>query len=177
MTVADQLDFFASVTSAPEPTPSGSLSMVRHFAEQARQGRLDALEALRRAELEVDAYVRRQTAMREEEVRGNREGKLVAEPPGTSAKSARLVAPRTGSQRARILTAVVEYGGLTDHELAERLRLLDNSVRPRRSELLTSGYVRDSGRVRQHRGSSWVVWEATEAGMAWWRQQQAGGAA
>ncbi|MFF5992599.1 hypothetical protein [Prauserella flavalba] len=166
--MADLFDFFAS-PNPPEPKPAGSLHKVRHFAEQARQGRLDALEALRLAEAEVAEYLTRQATVRDAEVRATGEGKVRADARETSAKAARLVAPRSGSQRARILAAVVEYGGCTDLELAERLALLDNSVRPRRSELLDGGFVRDSGRVRQHRGSTWVVWEATPAGLDWYR--------
>jgi hypothetical protein len=163
-----------------EPEPVGSLSRVAHFAEEARQGRLAALVALAMAEAEVEAFLeqqRRTAAAHDAVVRESREGRVVANPRSTSAKAARDIAPKVGSQRARILAAVVEHGGLTDHELSERLELLDNSVRPRRSELIEGGYLQDSGRVRQHRGSQWSIWEATESGYAWYRAQQLGGVA
>jgi predicted ArsR family transcriptional regulator len=97
-----------------------------------------------------------------------REGMVAKNPTATSARAARRVEPKTGTQRGKVLTALVEHGGLTDLELAEKLGLLENSVRPRRTELCTGQYARDSGRVREHRGSQWVVWEATDAGRAWW---------
>lgn len=155
---------------------SGSLSRVRHFAEEARQGRLAALEALRRAEAEVDAYLARQAQARDAEVRATTEGKVSTDPKATSARAARDIAPKAGSQRARILSALAEHGGLTDLEIAGQLGLLDNSVRPRRTELVSGGYVVDSGRTRTHRGREWVVWEATEEGRAWWRSQIGGAA-
>ncbi|NIJ10610.1 hypothetical protein FHU38_000954 [Saccharomonospora amisosensis] len=171
-------DLFGSSTGPAEPAVqvSGSLYRVRHFAEEARQGRLAALEALRRAEAEVDAYLARQAQARDAEVRAAGEGKVAADPRPTSAQAARTIAPRVGTQRARILAAIVEYGGLTDHELAERLGMLDNSVRPRRTELVSGGFAADSGRVRTHRGTAWVVWEATEEGRAWWRSLLGGAA-
>jgi hypothetical protein len=50
-----------------------------------------------------------------------------------------------------------------------------SSVRPRRGELLEDGYVIDTGRVREHRGSQWVVWMPTDLAMDWYlrAEQQA----
>ncbi|EHR62650.1 helix-turn-helix domain-containing protein [Saccharomonospora cyanea] len=170
--MADLFDLF----STPAEQPTGNLARVKHFAEQARQGRLAALEALNQAVAEVDAYLARQAQARDTEVRATTEGKTTANPRATSARAARNIAPKTGTQRARVLAAVVRHGGLTDLELAEQLGLLENSVRPRRTELVTGGYVVDSGRTRTHRGTEWVVWEATDAGKAWFADQLGGAA-
>jgi hypothetical protein len=164
----DLFDFFTPPGEQPEETVTGSLARVRHFGDLAREGRLDALAAIGRIEAEVEAYLVRQAAVRDAEVTGNGEGMVRADPAITSARAARNVEPNTGNQRGRILTALVEHGGLTDLELAVKLGMLDNSVRPRRTELVAGGYAEDSGRVREHRGSEWIVWTATEAGRAWW---------
>ncbi|NIH81705.1 hypothetical protein [Amycolatopsis viridis] len=170
--MTEPFDFFAAADEPPfEPT--GALGRVGHFAEQAHQGRLDALEALRRAEAEVSEYLRRQAIARDGEVRAATEGKVHADAPATSARTARNIAPRTGTQRARVLTDIVEHAGATDFEICERVGLLDNSVRPRRAELVEGGYVRDSGRIREHRGSQWVIWEPTPAGIDWYRDHSA----
>jgi hypothetical protein len=169
----DLFDFFTAPGEQPEETVTGSLARVRHFGDLARQGRLDALAAIDRMVAEVDTYLARQAAVRAEEVSGNREGRVSRDPRSTSASAARRVAPRAGSQRGRVLTAIVEFGGLTDYELSEKLSLLDNSIRPRRSELQADSYVVDSGRIRQHRGSAWAVWQATPKGLDWYREHGA----
>jgi hypothetical protein len=116
-------------------------------------------------------------AARDAEVTRPAEGIVAADPAATSARAARLVAPRTGSQRARLLEYIVTApGGVTDFEAARDLRLLPNAVRPRRGELAGGGYVVDSGRTRRHRGSQWTVWTATDEANAWY-QRQIGGAA
>jgi hypothetical protein len=168
---------FDQPVTEPAHVPVGSLARALHFAEQAKLGRLDALEALDRAAAEVSAFVeqqRRTAAARDAEVTGDREGKVVANPASTSAKAARNVEPRTGTQRARVLVDIVEHAGATDHEIARRLSMLDSSVRPRRGELAEGGYVVDSGRIREHQGSDWTVWQATANGMSWYRRNAGG---
>ena len=86
----------------------------------------------------------------------------------TSVDAADLVAPRTGSQRARVLDAVHAVstgplGGLTDVELARQTGLPANSVRPRRVELVDLGWLEDTGRKREHLGRGHVVWGLTES--------------
>ena len=81
----------------------------------------------------------------------------------TSVDAADLVAPRTGSQRGKVLDAVHAVsvgplGGLTDVELARQTGLPPNSVRPRRVELVDLGWLEDTGRKRQHLGRAHVVW-------------------
>lgn len=86
----------------------------------------------------------------------------------TSVDAADLVAPRTGSQRARVLDAVHSVstgplGGLTDVELARQTGLSANSVRPRRVELVDLGWLEDTGRTRAHLGRAHAVWGLTES--------------
>lgn len=136
-------------------------------AEATISAAIDDLEARRRAA----------AAVRDAEVVANRDGLTTAEPSATSARAARLVEPRTGSQRARILRYVVEApNGVTDYEISRDLQLLPNSERPRRNELVDGGYVVDSGRTRRHRGSDWAVWEATDEAHAWFRRRIGGAA-
>ncbi|MEU0467199.1 hypothetical protein ABZ215_24630 [Amycolatopsis sp. NPDC006131] len=164
--MSDQPDLFSCVIE-PEP-PVGALSRVRHFGDLARQGRLDALTAIGRIEAEVDAFLARAAAARDAEVLGDTEGRLRVDAKSTSERAARLVQPKTGNQRGKILIDIVEHGGSTDYELEHRLGLLASSVRPRRVELVQSGFIIDSGRVRHHQGSQWTLWVATEAGHAWY---------
>lgn len=165
--------------ATPPMHPIELVNRTVHFAEAARGGRLRALDALAAVEAEVLGYVRHlgdMAAVRDAEVTRNAEGKVSADPPATSARAARLVEPRTGNQRGAILRFIVEGDGSTDFEIARDLRILPNSVRPRRGELAEAGYVADSGRTRQHRGSDWVVWEATAEGRAWYRRAFGGAA-
>jgi predicted ArsR family transcriptional regulator len=81
--------------------------------------------------------------------------------------------PRSGTQRAKVLLVLhhdLMYpgpeGGLTDDEIANRSRLLGNSVRPRRGELVADGLVQDSGHRRSsNMGHPAVVWTLTEEGL------------
>lgn len=149
-----------------DATPAGSVHKVVTLLTDAERGQLDPREAVARAKAEGLAFLERQR-LAAAEVTAPREGKVAANPRPTSARAARNVQPRTGTQRGRILVDIVEHGGATDHELETRLGMLASSVRPRRGELLADGYVRDSGRIRQHQGSDWTVWEPTDAGRAW----------
>lgn len=157
----------------PEPAyvPTGALPRVAHFYEQVKLGRLDALEGLKRAAAEVAAHLeqlRRTAAARDAQVTENREGKLRANASATSARAARNIIPKMGSQRGRVLSYIASNNGATDHQISRALGILDSSVRPRRGELLEDGYVIDTGRVREHRGSEWTVWMPTDLGMDWY---------
>jgi predicted ArsR family transcriptional regulator len=56
--------------------------------------------------------------------------------------------------------------GLTDDEIANKARLVSNSVRPRRGELVRDGLVQDSGHRRSsNMGHPAVVWTLTEEGL------------
>jgi hypothetical protein len=55
-------------------------------------------------------------------------------------------------------------GGLTDQEIATRLGLAENSVRPRRLELADAGPIADSGERRETAGGNpAIVWHANES--------------
>lgn len=159
------------------PEPVGALSRVPHFAEQFRAGRLSGEAAVAAMAAEVAAYVeqqRRTMAAHDAEITGDREGQVRADARDTSVKAAAAITLKAGTQRARVLEFIVEGGGSTDYEISRDLRLLPNSVRPRRGELLAGAYVVDSGRRREHRGSQWAVWVATEAGHAWYSRRIGG---
>lgn len=93
---------------------------------------------------------------------------------GTAATAAELVAPKAGTQRAKVL-ATFAYLALedaaprdhvrkwTDVDLATLTKLPANSVRPRRVELVDAGWLRDSGERRKHNGRDHVCWTLTEA--------------
>jgi hypothetical protein len=163
----------------PAIHPDALARSVRAYAAAAVAGHLPVWVALGSIETQVIGYARHMTRMasvRDAEVTANAEGKVTANPSTTSARAARNVEPRTGTQRARILTWIVEHPGATDYQLSVGLGLLDNSVRPRRGELVEAGYVRDSGRVLEHYGSPWTVWEATVEGGAWYLRATGGAA-
>lgn len=74
--------------------------------------------------------------------------------------------PASGSQRRTILDAIeAEDGGLCDHEIEARLGMNSSSVRPRRGELVSGGWVEDSGLRRlTPSGAEAVVWALTATG-------------
>ena len=89
--------------------------------------------------------------------------------PETSRQAAEANAPRSGTQRAKVLLALFgarsRHLGLTDDQIAAETGLVGNAVRPRRGELVADGFVEDSGERR----SSWmghpaVVWTITARG-------------
>lgn len=91
----------------------------------------------------------------------------------TAARGARL---KAGSTRVAVLDAIVAaepHGGATDAELFARLdRYGPNTLRPRRTELVSAGLIRaardEQGHVRYRDGST--VWVPTPAGLAALRQ-------
>lgn len=107
-------------------------------------------------------------------VTGDREGKVRRDAPATSRRAARRITVKSGTQRASILMALnaERLEGLTDFELSSRLRMLPNSVRPRRGELRDLGYVRPVQPVdgtkgtKTHRGEEWTLWTVTDVGHA-----------
>lgn len=78
---------------------------------------------------------------------------------GTSREAADKALGRSGSQRRRVYEFIVSTGGATDEELAEALGMNPSSVRPRRLELITAGFIRESGRTRKTAsGTPAIVW-------------------
>lgn len=88
----------------------------------------------------------------------------------TSRKAALANYPRQGSQRQKVLLQVAFMSGtrergVTRDELADRLGMSPNSVRPRVAELVEGGWVRESGRTRKTPlGRDAAVLEMTEVG-------------
>ncbi len=101
-----------------------------------------------------------------------RSPKLRHEASDTELAAAQRTLPKLGSQRRTVLEAIRRGGvvldddkirvgyrqtGATDREVALMTGLAENSVRPRRLELVEAGWVRDSGRRR----NGMTVWETT----------------
>lgn len=87
----------------------------------------------------------------------------------TSQEAALAILPKTGGQRARLLAELwnvarfnPQQPGLTDVELARLTGMRDNSVRPRRVELVRGGWVEDTGKTKPHHGGEHTVWALTE---------------
>jgi hypothetical protein len=84
----------------------------------------------------------------------------------TSRSAALDALPRAGTQRWRVLHALADQPS-TDEQLAGRLRLRTNTIRPRRLELLEGGWVCDSGdRFPTPMGNPAIVWTLTAEGRA-----------
>ena len=86
--------------------------------------------------------------------------KVGARSPDTSRAAALEVAPRTGTQRWRVLQFVTACGddGATDDEIQDALAMSGNTERPRRLELVEGGWIIDSGTRRRHQGRDRIVW-------------------
>lgn len=82
----------------------------------------------------------------------------------TSKSAALAAAPKSGTTRRRVLTAIIAAPS-TDEQIAMACGIAENSVRPRRKELLDGGFIVDSGqRRRTVAGNDAVVWAATDKG-------------
>jgi hypothetical protein len=84
-----------------------------------------------RAAAEVAAHldqVRRTAAARDAQVTGDREGKLNANPSATSARAARNIIPKVGTQRGRVLAYIASNNGATDHQISRSLGILSVSL-------------------------------------------------
>ena len=94
---------------------------------------------------------------------GPQRGMVGAEHPDTSRTAAAEVAPRTGTQRWRVLNHLRLCGpdGATDAELQDALHMNGNTERPRRVELVDGGWVEDSGDRRVSGGRPAIIWRAT----------------
>jgi hypothetical protein len=91
--------------------------------------------------------------------------------PGAAAVTQRTAAieayPATGTQRRRVLHAIATLGehGATDEELQQILDMNPSTERPRRVELVESGWIEDSEDKRRTKaGRAAVVWCLTPAG-------------
>ena len=117
-------------------------SLAQYLNEIASDAAAGDITARETARLHRDAikahfaHVDRMAAVRDAQVAESREGKVKREPTATSARAARKVALKSGTQRARVLAYLVENNGATDHEIGRDLAMGSNSVRPRRIELV-----------------------------------------
>jgi len=78
------------------------------------------------------------------------QGYLDFDSPSAAAR-ARQTPAKAGGDRERILDLLGREGPLTDEQIAERLAMEPNTVRPRRGELVKAGLVRavdEEGRTR-----------------------------
>lgn len=81
--------------------------------------------------------------------------------PETQRLAAIAIYPKTGTQRRDVLERIIAAGerGMTDEELHLVTGLKENSIRPRRDELVEGGWVVDSGQRRATRaGMAATVW-------------------
>jgi hypothetical protein len=82
--------------------------------------------------------------------------------PDTSYKAADAIMPVAGKLQQAVYAFAVERGayGFTDAEMFEQWPdKSENSLRPRRIELVVAGWLKDSGKRRPNkRGRSCVVW-------------------
>lgn len=87
--------------------------------------------------------------------------KLAADAKDTSKKAAERVLPKTGTQRHAVLDFIQgsDMYGATDAEISFHLNIPENSVRPRRLELVEMGWIADSGLRRAVPGHEQaIVW-------------------
>jgi transcription initiation factor IIE alpha subunit len=76
----------------------------------------------------------------------------------TSIAAAKKQIGKAAADRARIL-AFLGFMPATDEEIHRNLKMEENTVRPRRGELVEAGKVIDSGKRRKTRtGSPAIVW-------------------
>jgi predicted ArsR family transcriptional regulator len=79
----------------------------------------------------------------------------------TSRAAAAAIKEHAPTLRERVYYAIMTYGPITDQALAERLGLSENTVRPRRVELVAAGLVRadaELGRTSSGRAAMrWVT--------------------
>jgi hypothetical protein len=79
----------------------------------------------------------------------------------TSFASAAAIVPRKRTLRGQVLGFIHSQGfaGATDYEIETALKMLGNTVRPRRRELEQMGIVLDSGKRRPTQtGRDAIVW-------------------
>lgn len=98
----------------------------------------------------------------------NRPGQYHAKASDTERNAAFAVMPRTGTQRIKVLRAIINSpDGLTDAEVSDQTGIYLYSAAPRRNELLIGGWVRDSGHTRATgNGGDGIVWVATDKAIA-----------
>jgi hypothetical protein len=163
LSVAEAAQRFASLAAryAVEGRSAGDLLVER--------GRFVAAIAARAA---VNASTGRGVAAGSPDANGTGRSRVGAR--DTSRRAALAVLPASGRQRRRVLDAVAAVSrnpslvGLTDLQIAQATGLRDNSVRPRRVELVDGGWLEPAtdgeGRTvtREHYGREHTVWILTQ---------------
>jgi hypothetical protein len=94
---------------------------------------------------------------------GDRPGQVRSDADATSRAAATAIVVKSGSQRGEILKALAK-GDRTDFELQVELGIDQNSERPRRGELVRSGFVQATEQTRRHRDAEFRVWAITDLG-------------
>jgi hypothetical protein len=94
---------------------------------------------------------------------GDRPGQVRTDADETSRAAAAAIVVKSGSQRGEILKELAK-GDRTDYELQVKLGIDQNSERPRRGELVRSGYVQATEQTRRHRDADFRVWAITDLG-------------
>lgn len=92
--------------------------------------------------------------------------------PSTQREAAVAMYPVSGTARRYVLDTIgaARSTGATDEEIEDELHMRHQSASARRNELVSDGWVEDSGRRRQTRsGRDAVVWILSERGMSEWR--------
>lgn len=90
----------------------------------------------------------------------------------TERASSLAQAPKSGTDRRRVLDHLASTGdtGATDEEISIALEMRLYTAAPRRTELVSAGWVEDSGRRRPTTtGSPAAVWVLTPLARATWR--------
>lgn len=93
-------------------------------------------------------------------------------PSGGEQAAAAAQFPKSGTDRRRVLDHLAVCGddGATDEEISMALSMRLYTAAPRRNELVTEGWVVDSGRRRPTTtGSAAAVWTLSPLGRASWR--------
>lgn len=92
----------------------------------------------------------------------------IFEPPAqrhsaTSRAAAKSIKPYAPSIRQRVLEVIIKEGPISDQRIAEVLGMAENTVRPRRVELVADGWARaapDTVLTRSRRqATAWVAAE------------------
>ena len=77
----------------------------------------------------------------------------------TSCEAAESMRGKTANLREQVLF-LLQREGLTDEQIADRLKLSGNTARPRRIELVQRGLVGAVGTIKGSSGRSMQIWRA-----------------
>ena len=85
--------------------------------------------------------------------------------PETSRKAAEQAQPKMTERRQIVLRHFLQFTAMTDLDLQGLCSNHGSTYRTRRSELQRMGYIADSGRRIEQRGSNRIVWTITSEGI------------